>query len=476
MSGTPRVELVPGAFRDPQTRLAKTDEAMIRLVDADTLATWRSLVELGIAGTLTEDGLLVPTQFGGGVAEISRLGHITDGVAAEIESKRWHGWLRHELVTPISYPCEWTFTMRRDAALLLLELVRRLVRAGFILKDGTLGNMQWYDGRPVLVDIGSIEPYDGGPWTGYRQFCAEALFPLVLEAWRGIAPNALLRGAHRGIEPRDMRRLLRTRDLGRRGVLAHIVLQAWSDGRTTAGTTGEELRQAGFTSHQLLAVVRSLERMIRRLRQPPNTGTWNSYRGDRPARVDQAAKSAFVEQVLAGRTFECVLDLGANDGAYARVAARHSRRVIAVDADHTVLEEAYRSLRDEGYTRITPMLVDLLDPTGPSGWRHRDRMAWTDRCRADMTLCLALVHHLVLGGSIPVCEVVDLLEELAPEVVLEVPHADDPAVVALASRKTRVHPYGKRQVEAALARRFDIVRTEMLPSGTRTIYHLRCRT
>jgi len=71
--------------------------------------------------------------------------------------------------------------MLRRAALLQLELVRRAVEAGLMLKDSSPYNVQWVGTRPVFVDVGSFETLrEGEPWAGYRQFCS-----LFLERWLG---------------------------------------------------------------------------------------------------------------------------------------------------------------------------------------------------------------------------------------------------------------------------------------------------
>jgi dipeptidyl aminopeptidase/acylaminoacyl peptidase len=59
--------------------------------------------------------------------------------------------------------------------------------------------------QPVFVDVGSFERLrEGEPWAGYRQFCTLFLYPLMLQAYRGIAPQSWLRGSLEGIEPADL--------------------------------------------------------------------------------------------------------------------------------------------------------------------------------------------------------------------------------------------------------------------------------
>ena len=83
------------------------------------------------------------------------------------------------------------------------------------------------------MDVGSFERLrDGEPWAGYRQFCTLFLYPLMLQAYRGIAPQPWLRGSLEGIEPAEARALL---PRFRRGVLSHVSCTTGSRPSTPTG-------------------------------------------------------------------------------------------------------------------------------------------------------------------------------------------------------------------------------------------------
>ena len=51
------------------------------------------------------------------------------------------------------------------------------------LKDCSVYNIQFHQGRPIFIDTLSFEIYrDGDPWIGYRQFCEHFLAPLASRA------------------------------------------------------------------------------------------------------------------------------------------------------------------------------------------------------------------------------------------------------------------------------------------------------
>jgi hypothetical protein len=118
--------------------------------------------------------------------------------------------------------------------------------------------------------------------------------------------------------------------------------------------------------------------------------------------------------------------------------------------------------------------VDLADPSGGLGWRAIQRAPFLDRLKPDLVLFLAVIHHLAISSSIPIPQIVDMLADLGGDVVLEFPLPDDPKVQRLFRNKARAGfpGYDQETLEKAMGRRFVIAHQELLPSGTRVLYHL----
>jgi hypothetical protein len=381
------------------------------------------------------------------------------------------GLLRHERVSFVSYPYEWPFEMLREAALLQLGLLDEALGEGFVLKDGTPYNVQWRGTEPVFVDVGSFERLrEGEPWAGYRQFCTLFLYPLLLQAYRGIAPQPWLRGSLEGIEPEQARALMRGRDVLRRGVLAHVVLHARMDAKHAARERDvrSELKAAGFRSELIRANVRRLRKLVGRLRPKRGRSAWADYREIAPYSKEGAdRKERFVREAGPARL---AWDLGSNDGRFSR--ALEAEAVVAVDGDERVVGELYAQLRGEGSRSILPLVVDLADPSPGLGWRGLERRRLEERGRPDLVLCLALVHHLAIGRNVPFRELVSWMRGLGARLVIEFADRGDPMVERLlAAKRAETHEgYDRAAFEAALAEGFEVERREELGSGARTLY------
>ena len=453
----------PGSFRDPDSRVFRDGDRILRVLSERGLADWERLAATKFFADAQANGTIVSTER---VAD----SEAPEGFAASAV-------LEHERVPFVSYPYEWPFSMLKDAAALQLELLRAALAEDMIAKDSSPYNVQWRGASPVFIDVGSFEELrEGEPWAGYRQFCCLNLYPLMLQAYTGLAFQPWLRGSLEGIQPAEARAVMRGRRVFRRGVLAHVALHARLERRESDRDTRTEVKRAGFRKELIDANAARLERLVKRLDWGAGETAWSDY-GDRAhyEASELERKDRFVREACSSRERELAWDLGCNDGRYSRIAAEHSRYVVAVDGDHATAEALYRSLRDEGERRILPLVMDLADPSPARGWAGLERGRLENRGRPDLVLCLALIHHLSIAANVPLAQVVDWLAGLGGTLVVEFAGRDDPMVERLLARKRDdAHPdYETANFERELRRRFEVARRDEL--GTRTLYEARPR-
>ncbi len=453
----------PGSFRDPLSRVYVSDDEVLRGLSPGGLREFDLVEGSPFFTTLLDDGSVVATE------------KLPAGTHPLHE--QWAGVLRHERVPVVTYPYEWTFEMLRDAALLQIDVARRSVEAGFSTKDATSYNVMFQGSRPTFIDVGSFEKTrPGEPWPGYRQFCELFLNPLVIQAATGVHFHPWLRGALDGISASDVAAVVPLRKLLFRGLIVHVTLNARSERRQAEadGDANGEKRQAGIGPKIVLAQLANLEKAVRRLKWKAQRSEWSDYSG-RAHYVgdDLPAKDAFVAAAVDDLAPGLVVDLGANDGRFSKLALAHGASyVVAPDVDHLVVDKLYRHLRDTGERRILPLVLDLANPSTGLGWRGRERRSFTERVRPDLVLCLAVIHHLALTNTVPLEEIVRLLADFDAPLVVEFPHPDDPMVKRMLARKRKglFDHYDQDNWEQALATRFAVEEKILLPSGTRTLY------
>lgn len=461
----------PGSFRDRRGRVCRLGNAICRVLDETALANWRALAATSFQAQAIAAGSMIRTR------------ELPNDERPDW-SLGWAGMLEHDRVPFISYPYEWSFGMLRDAARLQLELLDAALDENFILKDASAYNIQWRGVTPVFIDVPAFERYQPGqPWSGYRQFCQLFLNPLLLQAYKNIPFQPWLRGCLDGIAPEDCRRFFSLYDCLRPGVLLDVLLHARLQPRGVSTSKlqtsldkpgmGQELAAAGFHENMIRANARRLQRVVEGLRWQPARSTWSEYARDNSyGDADRQAKMSFVESVLQSRWWECIWDLGANTGTFARMAAAHADLVVALDRDALAVEKLYHALRGAGVTNVLPLVNDLSDSSPNQGWRGAERKALLERGSPQLVLALALMHHLVLGDNIPVEDFVDWLASFGADLVVEFVTRDDPMVQTLLREKRDVYSdYDVRYFEHCLSMTCAIVRREVLPGGTRILYH-----
>jgi SAM-dependent methyltransferase len=450
----------PGSFRDPESRVFYAGGEVYRALSPEGLEDFEALASSG----LLDDPGIVGTE----LAE--------DVPAADVLTKEVAAVLRHERIPFLSYPYEWTFSMLKDAALLQLDLLLAALGHDLILKDATPYNVQFGGARPVFIDVGAFERLrEDELWVAYRQFCMLYLYPLLLQAVKGASFQSRLRGSIDGITPAEMRALMSFRDRFRRGFTTNVFLRARLEQRDVASPAGikSELRRPGLGKQLVLANVRKMRKLVTRLEWNPQEGVWVTY-GEHNTYTDDDTrlKDEFVRTIATSRSWPLVWDLGCNTGRHSRIAAEGARHVVAIDADQGPVELLYRELRDAGDERILPLTMNIADPSPGLGWRGHERKPLLARGRPDLVLALALVHHVAIGGNVPVREFVDWLASPGAAVVIEFPTRADRMVQKLLGRKRAgLHPdYERESFERCLHEAFEVRRSERLGSATRILY------
>jgi hypothetical protein len=454
------LELEPGSYRDRNGAVFYWNGSVYRGISEAALRNWGRLSAAPFFETFTAGGSIVRTERAAGAPGAGK----------------WAAVLQHARIPFISYPYEWTFGMLKDAALLHLDLMLAALDAGLILKDSSAYNIQWNGAQPVFVDIPSFEVMSKGePWVGYRQFCELFLYPLMLQAYKGVDFRPWLRGNIDGIPAHALRPLMSLRDLARSGVLMHVVAQNALQRRYADKPQGvrSSLAAAGFDKRLIVSNVTNLKKLVSRLSPGGVKTTWADYA--RTHSYDAAefdAKLAFVREAAARRQWRLVWDLGCNAGVFSQLAAEHADTVVAMDGDWMAVEHLYRTQQTRAdRQKVLPLVVNLADPSPSQGWQGVERKSLPDRGRPELTLCLALIHHIVIGANIPMRDFLNWLASLGTALVIEFVGREDEMVQTLLMNKDdQYDDYTAESFEALLASRFKVEEKRPLKGGKRAIY------
>lgn len=378
----------------------------------------------------------------------------------------------------VSLPTEWCDVQLYQAAELTLRLQREAVQAGYELKDASAWNILFDGGRPMFCDLLSFEHLARRPWWAAGQFARNFILPLLLSQRRGLRAHKSFLAWRDGVPHEVARDMLGPG----RFLTRYWPLMAGDMGRARSqhserlpGTELDEIQSFRANLHH------SLEWMLAGVnphRSRPDPTTWQNYVGERSHYSDQDLqfKRQQVHAWLNLLSPSWVLDLGCNSGEFSRIAAGDGASVIAVDADHGAIQRGVAEADD----RIHWLVAALDDLRGGYGWAGAEHAGLPERMRrsADMTLMLALIHHLVVGASIPLTAVAQFAAHCSRRwLVIELIAPDDVQVALMQSQRNRVDPFPgmAQQLQALAVAGFTVREQHPLPSGTRVLALLELR-
>jgi ribosomal protein L11 methylase PrmA len=443
----------PASFRDPSGYVFRRDGVLYRHVAPAYAEHYEALLGSGLHAELTRAGLLVP--------------HVETQLAGHEDAFRV---LQPEPLPVVSYPYEWCFSQLHDAAALTIEVARRALARGLVLKDASAFNVQFTGCRPVLVDTLSFERYvEGEPWVAYRQFCEHFLAPLAVSS---VDPrlSGMWRSNLDGL-PLDLAcRLLPLRSRLRPGLLLHLFLHARSQARHAGRPATTASRRPALSRQAFTALLASLRGAIRSLKPRRAESAWADY-GQTHNYTSEALrqKEETVRRWLGHLKPRLVFDLGGNLGRFGLMAP--GAYVVCCDADPVVVEAAYRAGRTAQRVDLLPLVVDLANPSPGLGWEGRERGPFETRGPADAVLALALVHHLAIGRNVPLPAIAGWFARLGRSLVVEFVPKDDPQTARLLQSRRDVFPgYTREGFESAFGTRFRLEASEPIPGSNRRLY------
>ncbi len=412
----------PGSFRDPSGFVYEDAHRILRSINPVYREDFEYFLSSGLADFLLEKGWILPFK--------------------EIAEPLPGSWKTLEIprLPLISYPYEWSIGQLRAAAILTLRIQQEALRFGMVLKDATAYNVQFFEGRPVFIDLLSFERYQPDtPWQAYKQFVSFFLGPLLLMSMKDVRYGFDFRNYLDGFPLDFVAQNLPWYTRWSPSLYIHIhwhaaMLRKHED---THDLKSRVSKAKSLSRKGLEHLIESLLDCVKQVRIPKVSTQWGDYYLDNNySDTAFAAKKEIIADLTQRIQPQVVCDLGANRGDFSRIFAQYAQVVLSPDIDPVAVQTNYSITREKKEKNIYPLIVDLCNPSPGIGWQNIERKSFLDRAHCDLVAGLALIHHLCIGNNLPLGYVAKLFADLAPNALVEfVPKGDSQVDRLLSSRQ-----------------------------------------
>lgn len=334
---------------------------------------------------------------------------------------------------------EWSFSMLKDAALLMLEVNQICNAHGYELKDAHTLNVLFRGEQPVFIDLGSIAPKldSSNNWTAYNEFLGSFAIPLMF--WNKgevyITRKLLESNFHRMftipqqpieesglmnliINPEDKyifkirsRKLFTTKARNKYFSFLTSRTQAVIKKITKRNTVIFTYhKQNGDTVNSLNSIF-SLENIagkINSMASPATPSMWQGYHQkyySKDGLINYSNRFKRILQLIKiTEGINSVIDLAGNEGYLSQLLSNelNLKKIILADYDENAVEAAYQNFKKLKIENVHTVLLNFMFTP--------DLRGTAKRLQSDLAIALAVTHHLILTANFSLASIFERLQ------------------------------------------------------------------
>jgi len=377
----------------------------------------------------------------------------------------------------MTYPYEWSFEQYKQAALLTLKLQNFALDRDFSLKDASAYNVTFHRGKAVFIDTLSFDFYQkDSPWRAYKQFITHFFGPLVLAHFHGAEALKMMQTHIDGIPVALIASMLPKRTKLSPTLYTNIHLMAKMEAKHKDEYTPKS-RSIKLSKQSLRNLLRSLYNYIDQLELKQQT-EWGDYYNKTNYQPESFNfKKEQIQKWIAENGARKILDVGGNDGTFARAINSDIALAVVADVDHNAVALNYAQVKANKEDNMLPIWFDVTQPSPAIGWANLERASILNRLSAwgpEAVLALAVIHHMTLSSNIPFVDSARFFAGLSPLLIIEFPKRNDSWVDSLLQRKrefiNHFDHYHQENFEKAFEQYFKILERVNIPDSDRILY------
>ncbi len=278
-----------------------------------------------------------------------------------------------EQIQLMTYPYEWSFDQYKQAALLTLKLQNYALDRDFSLKDASAYNVTFHRGRAIFIDTLSFDIYQkDSPWRAYKQFISHFFAPLILAHYHGAEALKMMQTHIDGIPVALAASMLPTRSKLSPTLYTNIHLMAKMEAKHKDEYTPKS-RSIKLSKKSLRNLLRSLYDYIDKLELKEQT-EWGDYYNKTNYQPESFNfKKQQIQKWVNDHGAKKILDVGGNDGTFARALLQDLDLAVVADIDHNAVASNYAQVKANKEVNMLPLWFDVAQPSPAIGWANTER-------------------------------------------------------------------------------------------------------
>ncbi|MBO6606137.1 class I SAM-dependent methyltransferase [Psychroserpens sp.] len=450
------------SFRDPSGYIFQDQGVIKRAILPLYFKQYEALNASGLFQKLQSAGLLIPHE--------------------EVANSNSEIIIQPEQLSFMTYPYEWSFMQYKEAALLTLKIQKFAVEHGFSLKDASAFNVTFHKGRMLFIDTLSFDFYEEGqPWRAYKQFIMHFFGPLLLAKYTGADALKLMSTYLDGIPVDMLAAMLPFKTKLNPFLYTNIHLLAKFENKYSEDYDNTS-KVRKLSKRAMLNMIEGLYDYIKKMKLE-NASEWGNYY-DKTNYEDAAfkKKSDIINTWIKNLNVKTLIDVGGNDGTFVRKIDTTLEEALVCDIDNNAVDANYVQLRRSKETNMLPFMLDVLNPSAAIGFNNKERDAFLTRISSyapDMTMALAVIHHMSLSGNIPFEMSAEFFASFSKHLIIEFPKRNDSWVQRLLNTKGEFKAhfdfYSISNFETAYAQYFDTIEILEIEGSERVMYLLKTK-
>ena len=387
-------------------RVFRWNGKLFRAIRAEHTKDVQRVFDSGLIEALVKEGVFVHSRI---------TDHKIDGFDLVVE---------HQIIDVVSYPREWSFSMLKDAALLILRINEIANEFGYQTKDCHPYNVLFAGETPLYIDLGSFIPFQPRELSllSLDEFLRSYYYPIKIWASVGVAWGS--RATPRSGCLVDTEDYLRCRwPIFRWAIgdpIGKLVSKVYKICSLTDERFGEVrkrypawevfLAESCRKLRGSLASIEGLRSSIQRVKRRDEETTWSDYHDSftrQSGEITLSPRFQYIADLLISLGISSILEIAGNQGILSRALKRMNPGLLVTctDADASALDKGFCASKGEGlginWAVLNPFFTELASVEDSP----------VARFQADAVVALALSHHVVLSRGLRLEWVLDQLSQ-----------------------------------------------------------------